>query len=138
MKIIVSACLLGKNCKYSGGNNYCQQVVDFVKNQEVIPVCPEQLGGLCTPRLPAEIRNGKVTNTKGVSVDTEYRKGAETALKIALDEGVTIAILQPRSPSCGCKQIYDGTFSKKLIPGKGVFAQLLANHGIKLIEPEDI
>jgi len=138
MKIIVSACLLGENCKYNGGNNRCPQVIDFVKDHEVIPVCPEQLGGLSTPRLPAEICNGKVMNTEGSSVDTEFRKGAESALKIALDEGATLAILQPRSPSCGCKQIYDGTFSRMLIPGKGVFAQLLENNGIRVIEPEDL
>ena len=138
MKIIVSACLLGNNCKYNGGNNRCQKVIDFVKDHEVIPVCPEQIGGLSTPRLPAEICNGKVVNTEGVSVDAEFSKGAEAALKIALEEGATHAILQPRSPSCGCKQVYDGTFSKTLIPGKGVFAQLLADHGIILLEPEDL
>lgn len=138
MKVIVSACLLGENCKYNGGNNRCQKVIDFVKDHEVIPVCPEQMGGLSTPRLPAEICNGKVVNTEGVSVDAEFRKGAEAALEIALEEGATQAILQPRSPSCGCKQVYDGTFNKTLIPGKGVFAQLLADHGIKLMEPEDL
>ena len=138
MKIIVSACLLGENCKYNGGNNRCQKVIDFVKDHEVIQVCPEQMGGLSTPRLPAEIYNEKVMNTEGVSVDTEFRKGAKAALKITLEEGATLAVLQPRSPSCGCKQVYDGTFSKTLIPGKGVFAQLLADHGIKLMEPEDL
>lgn len=138
MKIIVSACLLGENCKYNGGNNRCQKVIDFMKDHEVIPVCPEQMGGLSTPRLPAEICNGKVVNTKGISVDAEFRKGAETALKIALEEGATQAILQPRSPSCGCKQVYDGSFSRTLIPGKGVFAQLLADHGLELLEPNDL
>ena len=138
MKIIVSACLLGENCKYNGGNNRCQKVIDFMKDHEVIPVCPEQMGGLSTPRLPAEICNGKVVNTEGISVDAEFRKGAETALKIALEEGATQAILQPRSPSCGCKQVYDGTFSRTLIPGKGVFAQLLADHGLELLEPNDL
>ena len=138
MKIIVSACLLGENCKYNGGNNRCQKVLDFVKDHEVIPVCPEQMGGLSTPRLPAEISNGKVMNTEGVSVDAEFCKGAEAALEIALEKEATHAILQPRSPSCGCKQVYDGTFSKTLIPGKGVFAQMLADHGIELLEPNDL
>lgn len=109
-----------------------------MKDHEVIPLCPEQMGGLSTPRLPAEICNGKVVNTEGGAVDAEFRKGASAALKIALKKGATHAILQPRSPSCGCKQIYDGSFSKTLIPGKGVFAQLLAEHGIKLMEPEDL
>ena len=93
MKVIVSACLLGENCKYNGGNNRCQKVIDFVKDHEVIPVCPEQMGGLSTPRLPAEISNGKVMNAEGVSVDAEFRKGAEAALKNALEKGATHATL---------------------------------------------
>lgn len=138
MKIIVSACLLGKDCKYNGGSNRCQGVLDFVKSHEVIPVCPEVLGGLSTPRLPAEIKNGTVTNAEGYSVDAEFRKGAKMALDIALKEGAELAILQPRSPSCGCKQVYDGTFNRTLKSGKGVFAQLLHDNGIKTIEPTDI
>lgn len=138
MKIIVSACLLGENCKYNGGNNRCQKVIDFVKNNEVFSVCPEQMGGLSTPRPPAEICNGLVQTAEGISVNSEFRKGADAALKVALENEATMAILQPRSPSCGCKQIYDGTFSRNLIPGKGVFAELLANHGIEILEPEDL
>lgn len=138
MKIIVSACLLGENCKYNAGNNRCQKVVDYVKNHEAIPICPEQLGCLPTPRPPAEIRDGKVINADGVSVDTEFRKGAKAALKVALEQGASLAILQPRSPSCGSRQVYDGTFSRTLIPGKGVFAQILEDNGIRVIEPDDI
>ena len=138
MKIIVSACLLGENCKYNGSNNRCQKVIDFVKGHEFFAVCPEQMGGLSTPRPPAEICNGIVQTVEGLSVDSEFRKGADAALKIALENGATMSILQPRSPSCGCKQIYDGTFSRKLIPGKGVFAELLAENGIEILEPEDL
>lgn len=138
MKIVVSACLLGNNCKYNGGNNYCQQVIDFVKNHEVIAICPEVLGGLSTPRLPSEICKGIVMNCKGISVDKEYRQGARLSTEIAIREGATLAILQPRSPSCGCKQIYDGYFSRKLISGKGIFAQMLNDNGIETIEPEDL
>lgn len=138
MKIVVSACLLGNNCKYNGGNNYCQQVIDFVKNHEVIALCPEVLGGLSTPRLPSEICKGIVMNCKGISVDKEYRQGARLSTEIAIREGATLAILQPRSPSCGCKQIYDGSFSRKLISGKGIFAQMLNDNGIETIEPEDL
>lgn len=138
MKIIVSACLLGENCKYNGGNNICQRVLDFVKNHEVVPVCPEQMGGLPTPRPSAEICSGIVMNTEGISVDAQFRKGAETALKVALDRGATLAILQPRSPSCGCRQIYDGTFTRTLIPGKGIFAQMLSDNGITTIEPDEL
>lgn len=138
MKILVSACLLGKNCKYNGGNNLNQRVLDFIKGHKVIGVCPEQLGGLSTPRLPAEIVGGVVTNKEGVSVDAEFRKGAQSALAAALENKVDLAILQSRSPSCGVKEIYDGSFSGKKIKGQGVFAKLLSAHGIKVLDAEDV
>lgn len=138
MKILVSACLLGKNCKYNGGNNLNQGVLDFIEGHEVIGVCPEQLGGLSTPRLPAEIVAGLVTNKEGVSVDAEFRKGAQSALAAALENKVDLAILQSRSPSCGVKEIYDGSFSGKKIKGQGVFAKLLSAHGIKVLDAEDV
>lgn len=138
MKILVSACLLGKNCKYNGGNNLNQRVLDFIEGHEVIGVCPEQLGGLSTPRLPAEIVDGVVTNKEGVSVDAEFRKGAQTALAVALEKKVDLAILQSRSPSCGVNEIYDGNFSGKKIKGQGVFAKLLSAHGIKVLDAEDV
>ena len=138
MKILVSACLLGKNCKYNGGNNLNQSVLGFIEGHEVIGVCPEQLGGLSTPRLPAEIVDGVVTNKEGVSVDNEFRKGAQEALAVALENKVDLAILQSRSPSCGVKEIYDGSFSGKKIKGQGVFAKLLAKHDIKVLDAEDV
>lgn len=138
MKILVSACLLGENCKYNGGNNLNQSVLDFIEGHEFIGVCPEQLGGLSTPRLPAEIVDGVVTNKEGVSVDAQFRKGAQTALAVALEKKVDLAILQSRSPSCGVKEIYDGSFSGKKIKGQGVFAKLLSAHGIKVLDAEDI
>lgn len=138
MKILVSACLLGKNCKYNGGNNLNQGVLEFIEGHEVIGVCPEQLGGLSTPRLPAEIVYGVVTNKEGVSVDAEFRKGAQAALAAALEKKVDLAILQSRSPSCGVKEIYDGSFSGKKIKGQGVFAKLLSAHGIKVLDAEDV
>jgi uncharacterized protein YbbK (DUF523 family) len=138
LKILVSACLLGKNCKYNGGNNLNQGVLDFVEGHEVIGVCPEQLGGLSTPRLPAEIVDGVVTNKEGVSVDAEFRKGAQAVLAAALENKVDLAILQSRSPSCGVKEIYDGSFSGKKIKGQGVFAKLLSAHGIKVLDAEDV
>lgn len=138
MKILVSACLLGKNCKYNGGNNLNQGVLEFIEGHEVIGVCPEQLGGLSTPRLPAEIVDGVVTNKEGVSVDAEFRKGAQSALAAALENKVDLAILQSRSPSCGVKVIYDGSFSGKKIKGQGVFAKLLSAHGIKVLDAEDV
>lgn len=138
MKILVSACLLGKNCKYNGGNNLNQRVLDFIEGHEVIGVCPEQLGGLSTPRLPAEIVDGVVMNKEGVSVDAEFRKGAQSALAAALENKVDLAILQSRSPSCGVKEIYDGSFSGKKIKGQGVFAKLLSARGIKVLDAEDV
>ena len=138
MKILVSACLMGQNCKYNGGNNYSKKVMEFVAGHEVIAVCPESLGGLPIPRVPSEIKDGTVINREGVSVDKEFREGAAKALKIALDNDVDLAILQSRSPSCGTKEVYDGTFSGTKIPGKGIFAQLLADAGIKAVDPEDL
>ena len=138
MKILVSACLLGKNCKYNAGNNLNQSVLDFIEGHEVIGVCPEQLGGLSTPRLPAEIVAGVVTNKEGISVDAEFRKGAQEALAAALENKVDLAILQSRSPSCGVKEIYDGSFSGKKIKGQGVLAKLLSAHGIKVLDAEDV
>ena len=130
MKILVSACLLGQNCKYSGGNNRCEAVLHYCEGHDVIPVCPEQLGGLPTPRIPAEIVDGTVTTKTGENVDAAFRLGAEKALRIALDAGADFAILQPRSPSCGVSRVYDGTFTGTLRPGRGVFAQLLMEHHI--------
>lgn len=138
MKILVSACLLGKNCKYNGKNNYSERVAAYVAGHEVIPVCPEVLGGLPTPRDPSEIVDGVVTNCKGISVDRQFRKGAEEALRIAEENNIDLAILQSRSPSCGTGQIYDGSFTGKLIPGQGVFAELLEKNGFRVMDSQYI
>ncbi len=138
MKIMVSACLLGENCKYSGGNNRDERVLTFLEGHEAIPVCPEVMGGLPTPRLPAEIIGGEVINKAGVSVDKEYRLGAQKALEIALHEKIDLAILQSRSPSCGVKEIYDGTFTGTKISGQGIFAGQLMAHGFAVLDREDV
>lgn len=138
MKIAVSACLLGENCKYNGGNNYSEKVSQFVEGHELILVCPEVLGGLPTPRESAEIVNGIVSHKGGTSVDAEFRRGAEMALKIVKDNQVDMVVLQSRSPSCGVNQIYDGSFTGKLIPGQGLFTALLKKNGIKVIDVEDL
>lgn len=140
MRVLVSACLLGENCKYSGGNNLCPALLDWLQREghEAVPVCPEQLGGLPTPRTPAEIVNGVVTDRDGRNVDAEFRRGAALALDIARREGTTLAVLQPRSPSCGARQVYDGTFTGRRVPGMGVFARLLAENGFRVLEPEDL
>ena len=138
MKIFVSACLLGENCKYSGGNNYSEAVKKFVEGHEVISMCPEVEGGLPIPRTPAEIVNGVITTRDGECVDKEFRTGAKKVLDILLSKNVELAILQSRSPSCGVGKIYDGSFSGTLIDGNGVFAQLLIDNGIKVIDLEDM
>lgn len=138
MKIMISACLLGENCKYSGGNNRNEKLLQLLSGHTVIPVCPEVLGGLPIPRSPAEIVNGCVTNRDGISVDRAFRQGAEKALEIAKQEQPDLIVLQSRSPSCGVKQIYDGTFSGTLIPGQGVFAEMARKEGFILKDAEDI
>lgn len=131
MKILASACLLGENCKYNGGNNYSEELSRILEGHTVIPVCPEVMGGLPTPRDPNEIVNGVVFTDKGVNRDKEFREGAEIGLKLALREDVDLVILQPRSPSCGTGIIYDGTFSKVKIPGNGIFAERLLQNGFE-------
>ena len=138
MKIAVSACLLGENCKYNGKNNYSEKVIDYTKGHEVIPVCPEVLGGLSIPREPAEIVNCIVSLKDGTSVDKEFRQGAKEALKIVKEQNADIVILQSRSPSCGVNTVYDGSFSGRIISGQGVFADLLMRNGIKAIDVEDL
>ncbi len=138
MKIAVSACLLGEKCKYNGGNNYSEKVMDFISGHEVLAVCPEVLGGLPIPRESAEIVDGVVSHKDGSSVDVEFRRGAEIALKMVLENQVDLVILQSRSPSCGVNSIYDGTFSGKTIQGQGVFAELLRINNIKAMDVADL
>ena len=136
MKILVSACLLGKNCKYNGGNNHCAAVIEYLQGHEVIPVCPEVLAGLGTPRTPVEIVQGEVKTKDGRSVDKVLRQAADRIVRENLD--ADCAILKSRSPTCGVKQVYDGTFSGTLRDGAGVLAQALMDAGINVIDSEDI
>ena len=136
MRIAVSACLLGHNYKYSGGNNRSQKVLDYIEGHEVIPVCPEVAGGMPVPRVPVELKGDKAINRDGEDVTVFFRRGVEQEMKKMQD--IDLAILQPRSPSCGCKQIYDGSFTKTLIEGKGMFAQALAAAGIPMMDGDDV
>ena len=138
MKIMVSACLLGRNCKYNGGNNHCPELLRLLSGHTVVPFCPETLGGLPVPRVPAEIADGRVMNRDGVSVDAAFRLGAEKALALARQEQPDWIILQSRSPSCGVREIYDGTFSGRLVPGMGVFAKLAAEAGFRVADAEEL
>ena len=135
--IIVSPCLLGKNCKYNGKNNFNSKIVDFLKDKNVIELCPETLSGLPVPRDPIELKNGIPFDKNGNCFETELKHGVERALE-KLDskidstgEKVEFAILQARSPSCGVGKIYDGTFSKNLIEGNGLLTQKLFARTIK-------
>ena len=138
MIIMVSACLAGENCKYNGGNNRNKKVEALFNGNRIIPICPEVMGGLSTPRVPSEIVHGIVMNKDGVNVDREYRCGAEMALKIAEREKPDLVILQSRSPSCGVKQRYDGTFTGTLIDGPGLTAELLMRHGFRVVDVDDL
>ena len=138
MKIMVSACLAGENCKYNGGNNRNGKVLRLMDANEVLTVCPEQMGGLPTPRVPSEIRDGVVTAKDGRNVDAQFRAGAAKCLEIAKREQPDLIVLQSRSPSCGVKQRYDGTFSGKLVDRAGVTAQLLMDNGFRCIDVEDL
>ena len=138
MKIMISACLAGENCKYNGGNNLSGKVIQMMKDNEIITVCPEQMGGLPTPRVPSEIRDGVVTARDGRIVDKEFRCGAAKCLEIAMREQPDLIVLQSRSPSCGVKQRYDGTFTGTLVDGAGVTAQLLMENGFRCIDVEDL
>ncbi|SMF15790.1 DUF523 domain-containing protein [Desulfovibrio gilichinskyi] len=130
--IVVSGCLAGIRCKYNGTESTDETVLELVMQGQAIPVCPEQLGGLPTPRPCCELFEGRVVTTLGIDVTTQFLKGAEEGLRLAKLVGATKAILKSRSPSCGCGKIYDGTFSGKLIPGDGLFTALLKKNGIEV------
>lgn len=137
-KILVSGCLLGENCKYNGGNNYNPRVVEFLKDKEVISICPEMMAGMGCPRNPIEIVDGVLTDCHGKNVDSLIRKSVMEIMERIRDEEIQCAVLQSRSPTCGVNQVYDGTFSGKLIPGSGVFAKSLMDAGYLVIDGEDI
>jgi uncharacterized protein YbbK (DUF523 family) len=138
MKVIVSACLLGRNCKYNGGNNFDQKVADFLDGKEIIPVCPEELAGLGVPRTPMEIVDGVLINRDGVNVDAPVRAAVAQILEELQGQDIACAILKSRSPTCGVHQVYDGTFSGTLVDGKGTLAQALMDSGYTVLDSEDL
>ena len=138
MKILVSACLLGENCKYNGGNNYSSAVAEFVKDKEDLTICPEMMAGMGCPRTPIEIVDGVVMDRKGNNVDAAMREAVERAMELIRKEEIQCAILQSRSPTCGVNQVYDGSFSGKLVSGSGLFAQALKDAGYRVMDAEDI
>lgn len=138
MKILISSCLLGENCRYDGSSKENTDLKKLLENCQLYPVCPEVLGGLPTPRYPSEIKDGKVINSIGQSLDKEFRSGAQKALEIARENNIDLAILQSRSPSCGVKDIYDGSFTGRLIAGRGIFAEKLIKEGFTVVDGEDL
>ena len=134
-RVLISACLLGVDCKYDGGNNCLpEEKLDKLKAAyELIPVCPEAYGGLTTPRAPSERLGDGVVSNIGRDVTAEFQRGAEAAMHLAQLFDIKTAILKENSPSCGCGTIYDGTFSGTLVSGDGVTAELLKAHGITVI-----
>jgi len=137
-KIIVSACLAGIKCRFDGTSKPCQKVIELVKKGEAIPVCPEELGGLKTPREEAEQRNGKVFTKSGKDLTKEFETGANAMLKIAKENNCTKAILKSKSPSCGCGKVFDGTFGGKLAKGDGIAAKLLKDNKITVVTEDEI
>ena len=140
MKLLVSRCLLGEPCRYDGRSVPSEGVLQLrEEGHTLISVCPEVEGGLSTPRPPAECRpDGRVVNREGQDVTAQYRAGAEIALERASCEGCSAAILKAKSPSCGNERIYDGTFSRTLIPGQGIAARLLTEAGIPVFNEEQL
>ena len=138
MRVLISACLLGGNCKYNGGNNYNAAVAGFVKDKDVLPICPEMMAGMGCPRTPIEIVDGVLMDRNGNNVDDSMREAVAQAMELIRKENIQCAVLQSRSPTCGVNQIYDGSFSGKLIKGSGVLAQALKAAGYQVIDAEDV
>jgi len=135
--IAVSACLIGVNCKYNGKNNLNNRVMDYLQGKEVILICPEELGGLTTPRIESEIQqNGSVINKVGIDVTENFHLGARKALLEMKKQNCEYVILKDGSPSCGYKNIYDGSFTGKRIRGQGISARYFKENGIKIIDLE--
>lgn len=130
MRLLVSACLLGCRCRYDGAAKPQPLAEELAQRHEIVPVCPEQLGGLATPRPPAERLGDQVMTAVGTDVTEQYRRGAEEALRLCRMLGCQGAVLKERSPSCGHGQIYDGTFTGTLTHGDGVTAKLLRENGV--------
>lgn len=136
--ILVSACLLGIYCRYDGRCETDERVMGLADEHVLIPVCPEQLGGLPTPRQAVELLDGRAVTKDGNDLTEAFARGVEQALRVARLNKARAAVLQPRSPSCGRGVIYDGTFSGTRVPGNGVLAQALADEGMLVLVPDDL
>ena len=139
MKIeyVVSACLAGCKCRYDGKDNLCPKVKQLVEEGRAVTVCPEVMGGLPTPRIPSERNNGKIVNSIGEDNTKYFESGVEKSIEIVKEHNIKKAILKAKSPSCGNKYIYDGTFSKTLVEGKGLLAEKLSEIGVEIYDEGD-
>ncbi|MBU1002886.1 MAG: DUF523 domain-containing protein [Proteobacteria bacterium] len=137
-RYVVSACLAGVNCRYDGQATPVAAVLELLRQGRALPVCPEQLGGLGTPRPCCELQGDRVLDTQGHDVTEAFERGAAEALRLARLFGASLAILKSRSPSCGCGQVYDGTFSGTLVPGNGLFAALLQGQEFEILTEQDL
>ena len=138
MKILVSACLLGENCKYNGGSNYNAAVAEFVKGKEVLAICPEMMAGMGCPRMPIEIVDGVLMDRDGNNMDAAMRKAVADAMELIRKEDIQCAVLQSRSPTCGVNQVYDGSFSGKLVDGSGITANILMRNGFVVYGEDEL
>lgn len=138
MKVAVSACLVGKNTKYNGKNNYNEAVMKYLLDKEYVTICPEVIGGLPTPRVPSERKDNKVINKIGEDVTINFFDGAQKEIEKLLKENINIIIVKEKSPSCGYKKIYDGTFTNTLTEGNGVFVDLALQNGFIIYTEKDI
>ena len=138
VRYVVSACLAGERCRYDAGDNTCAQVVRLVEEGRAVPICPEVLGGLETPRSPCERLGDRVMNRDGPAVTLAFAQGAAKATALARKEGCSAAILKSRSPSCGFDRIYDGSFSHVFCKGDGVWAAMLRDEGFELFSEESL
>ena len=136
-RVLVSACLLGLKVRFDGLSKENKGILDLINNFEFIPVCPEIMGGLSTPRVPSEIRDGKVFNKDGVDVTENYLRGAEEALRLCKIYNCDTVVLKSKSPSCGKGLVYDGTFSGNLVSGNGITTDYLLKNGIKVYSEDE-
>lgn len=138
MKVLVSACLMGHNCKYNGGNNQNDILIEYLKDKQVVCVCPEITSGLGAPRPCVEIVDGEIRTKEGENYQKEYQKGVDMTLESIKGEKIDLCVLMSRSPTCGVNTIYDGTFSGRLVPGQGMLAKALIDSGYNVIDVADL
>lgn len=136
--ILVSSCLIGLNCRYDGSGNESEAVLAYLQGKRWMPVCPEQMGGLPTPREPAEIVGTRVMDKTGQDVTAQFEKGADEVVRLARLVGASEAVLKARSPSCGSGHIYDGSFTKTLVTGDGLTSKALKKMGLSVVSEEDL